>query len=151
MKTSQDIQMTKGKQMKTKAGVWIDHHKAVVVQISDSGQEIQQIDSGADRPFASAGGPGSKQPDRRQGFVAESTQEHKFMNELNTFYDSVLTSLRGADSVLIIGPGEARGEFQKRLKSKKFPAHVVEVETADKMTDPQIAALVRQHFELAPG
>ena len=73
------------------------------------------------------------------------------MNELNTFYDSVLTSLCGADSVLVIGPGEARGEFQKRLKSKKFPAHVVEVETADKMTDPQIAALVRQHFELAPG
>jgi hypothetical protein len=137
--------------MKTKAGVWIDHRKAVVVQITDDGEETRQINSDVVRPFASAGGPGSKQPDRREGFVAESTQEHKFMNELNTFYDSVLTSLHGADSVLIIGPGEAKGEFQKRLKSKKFPAHVVELETADKMTDPQIAALVRQHFESVPG
>ena len=68
------------------------------------------------------------------------------MNQLNTFYDAVLTTLGNADSVLIIGPGEAKGEFQKRLKSKKFPAHVVELETADKMTDPQVAALVRQHF-----
>lgn len=137
--------------MKNKAGVWIDHRKAVVAQLTDDGEETRQIDSGVVRPFASAGGPGSKQPNRRQGFVAENTQEHKFMNELNTFYDSVLTSLHGADSVLIIGPGEAKGEFQKRLKSKKFPAHVVELETADKMTNPQIAALVRQHFESAPG
>lgn len=137
--------------MKTRAGVWIDHRKAVVVQITDDGEETRQIDSGADRPFASAGGPGSKQPDRREGFVAENTQEHKFMNELNTFYDAVLTALHGADSVLIFGPGEAKGEFQKRLKSKTFSAHVVELEAADKMTDRQIAALVRQYFELVPG
>ncbi|NQV23199.1 MAG: hypothetical protein HQ518_02430 [Rhodopirellula sp.] len=135
--------------MKRKAGVWIDHSKAVVVQMTDDGEEIRRIDSDADRPFASAGGPGSKQPDRREGFVPESTQEHKFMNELNSFYDSVLTSLHGVDSVLIIGPGEAKGEFQKRLKSKKFPAHVVELETADKMTNPQIVALVRAHFQEA--
>ncbi len=90
--------------------------------------------------------------DHRQDFVAESTLEHTFMNQLNTFYNAVLTSLRGADSVLIIGPGEAKGEFQKRLKSKKFPAHVVELEAADKMTDRQIADVVRQHFEKgSPG
>lgn len=139
--------MTKGKEMKSKAGVWIDHRKAVVVQITDSGEETRQINSDVVRPFASAGGPGSKQPDRRQGFVAESTLEHTFKNQLNTFYDAVLTSLRDADSILIIGPGEAKGEFQKRLKSKKFPAHLVELEAADKMTDRQITALVRQHFE----
>ena len=146
MQTSQATLITKGEQMKSKAGVWIDHHKAVVVQISDKGEVIRQVKSDVDRPFASAGGPGSKQPDRSQNYVPENTQEHKFMNQLNTFYDAVLTSLGDADSVLIIGPGEAKGEFQKRLKSKKFPAHVVELETADKLTDPQIAAVVREHF-----
>ena len=135
--------------MKSKAGVWIDHHKAVVVQFSDNGEVIRQINSGADRPFASAGGRNSQQPDRSQNYVPENTQEHKFMNQLNTYYDAVLTSLGDADSVLIIGPGEAKGEFQKRLKSKKFPAHVVELETADKLTDPQIAAVVREHFGTA--
>jgi len=141
--------MKKGKTMKSKAGVWIDHRKAVVVQITDNGEETRQINSDVVRPFASAGGPSSRQPDRREGFVAESTLEHTFRNQLNTFYDAVLTSLRHADSVLIIGPGEAKGEFQKRLKSKKFPAHVVELEAADKMTNPQIVALVREHFEEA--
>lgn len=88
---------------------------------------------------------------RKHGFVAESTQEHRFMNELNTFYDSVLPTLPGVDSVLITGPGEAKGEFQERFKSKKSPAQVVELKAADKMTNPQIAALVRQHFELIPN
>ena len=137
--------------MKNKAGVWIDHRKAVVVQITDNGEETRQINSDVVRPSASPGGPSSRQPDRREGFVAESTLEHTFKNQLNTFYDAVLTSLHGADSVLIIGPGEAKGEFQKRLKSKKFPAHVVELKAADKMTDRQIASLVRKHFESVPN
>jgi hypothetical protein len=137
--------------MAIKAGVWIDHHRAVVVLITDNGEEIRQIKSNVDKPFASAGGPGSKQSDRPQGFIAEDTQEHKFMNQLNAYYDEVRTCLRDADSILILGPGEAKGEFQKRLKIKKFPAHVAELKTADKMTDRQIAASVRQHFLLVPG
>ena len=135
----------KGKIMSIKAGVWIDHHKAVVVLMTDNGEEIKHIESNADNPFASAAGPGSEQPDRPTGFVPEKTQERKFMSQLDTFYDEVL------DSVLILGPGEAKGEFQKRLKSKKVSAQVSELQTADKMTDHQIATSVRQHFELAPG
>ena len=132
--------------MSINAGVWIDHHKAVVVLMKDGGEEIQHIESNTDKVSASAGGPGSNQPDRTKGFAHEKTQEHKFMNQLNTYYDEVLTCLRDADSVLILGPGEAKGEFQKRLESQKFPASVVELEAADNLTDGQIAASVRQHF-----
>ncbi|MEK6261668.1 MAG: hypothetical protein AABP62_23970 [Planctomycetota bacterium] len=135
--------------MSMKAGVWIDHHKAVVVLMKDGGEDIKQIESNTDK--TSAGGPGSNQQNRTRGSAHEKTQEHKFMNQLNTYYDEVLTCLHDADSVLILGPGEAKGEFQKRLESKKFPAHVVELETADKLTDHQIAASVRQHFALVPG
>ena len=137
--------------MSINAGVWIDHHKAVVVLMTDNGEEIRTIKSNADRPFASAGGPGSKQPDRPTGHQSEDKQERKFMIQLDTFYDEVLTCLRDADSVLILGPGEAKREFKKRLNTKKFPVLVADVETADKMTDRQIAANVRQHFELVPG
>lgn len=146
MKITQAILTTKGNEMKTKAGVWIDHDKAVVVLMADGGEELKTIESNVEKPFASAGGPGSKHPDRPHGHMTENTQEHKFMNELNTYYDEVLVSLRGADSVLILGPGEAKGEFQKRLESKKFPASVVELKTADRLTDHQIAVSVREHF-----
>ena len=134
-----------------KAGVWIDHHKAVVVLITENGEETRQIKSNAHRSFASAAGPGSKQPNRPTGFVSEDQQERKLMIQLDTYYDEVLMCLHDAGSVLILGPGEAKGEFKKRLNSKKFPVFVADLETADKMTDRQIAASVRQHFELVPG
>ena len=132
--------------MSTQAGVWIDHHKAVVVVMKDGSEEIKQIESNTDKSSASTGDPGSTQPDRTKGFAHEKTQEHKFMTQLNTYFDEVLTCLDGADPVLILGPGEAKGEFHKRLESRKFPAHLVEVETADRLTDGQVADRVRQHF-----
>ncbi len=137
--------------MSINAGVWIDHHRAVVVLMTDSGEEIKTIKSNADLPFATAGGSGSKQPKRPTGYQSEDKQERIFMKQLDTYYDEVLTCLGDADSVLILGPGEAKREFQKRLNSKKFPVFVADLETADKMTDRQIAANVRQHFELVPG
>ena len=132
--------------MLSKAGVWIDHHKAVVILISENGEVLTTIESNVEKPFSSAGGPGSKQPDRPEHHVPDDRQEHKYMSQLNTYYDEVLVSLRDADSLLIFGPGEAKGEFHKRLKSEKFPVHVIELETADKMTDRQVVAKVRQHF-----
>lgn len=132
--------------MATNAGVWIDHRKAILVRMTDSGEEIREISSHVDKAYQPPAGPRAKQPGRPSGFVAEDVQEHKLMSQLNVFYDEVLTSLQGADSLLILGPGEAKGEFHKRLKSQKFPGHSVEVATTDQLTDPQIAAHVRQHF-----
>ncbi len=126
--------------MAIKVGVWIDHQKAFVVRLTDNGEEIRQIKSNANRPFASAGGPGSMQPDRHTGHLSEDKHERKFMDQLNTYYDEVLKCLSDADSVWILGPGEATGEFRKRLTSQNFSAHLVDLVTADTMTDRQIAA-----------
>jgi hypothetical protein len=66
--------------------------------------------------------------------------------ELNTYYDAVASAVRDAESLLIFGPGEAKGEFRKRLEKNNLGGHVAAVETADKMTDRQIAAKVREYF-----
>lgn len=133
--------------MSVKAGVWIDHHKAILVRMATEGEELIQINSDVEKPFSSAAGSGSG-GEHPKNFQSENKQEHKFMNRLNEFYDEVLKALQGADPLLILGPGEAKGEFQKRLQHKKFPAKLVDVATADKMTDRQIAARVREHFEV---
>ena len=52
---------------------------------------------------------------------------------------------------MILGPCEAKGQLHKRLKSKKIRGLLVELETADKMTDRQLAAKVAQHFVSAPA
>lgn len=137
--------------MTINAGVWIDHRKAIVVLFKGGEEEIVQIDSNAERPFASNAETDSKQLERPQGYIPGDKLDHKYMLQLNTYYDEVLKSLQGVGSLLILGPGEAKGEFQKRLKSQKFPAETVELQTADKLTDRQVAARVRQRFIASPG
>jgi len=65
---------------------------------------------------------------------------------LNIYYDAVIASIGDAESILIFGPGEAKGELNKRLKRNKLGGRIAGVETVDKMTDRQIAAKVRQRF-----
>jgi hypothetical protein len=55
-------------------------------------------------------------------------------------------SIGGAESILIFGPGEAKGELKKRLQRRNLGGRIAVLETVDKMTDRQIAAKVRQHF-----
>ncbi|MBP2681503.1 MAG: hypothetical protein H6Q78_1366, partial [Candidatus Krumholzibacteriota bacterium] len=59
---------------------------------------------------------------------------------------AVIASIGGAESILIFGFGEAKGELKKRLQRKNLGERIAVLETVDRMTDRQIAAKVRQHF-----
>jgi hypothetical protein len=65
---------------------------------------------------------------------------------LHKYYDEVIAAIRDAESILIFGPGEAKGELKKRLEKDKLGGHIIAVETIDKLTDRQIAAKVREYF-----
>jgi hypothetical protein len=132
-----------------KAGVWIDHRGSVIVAFTDGGEHITHIASnvekhlerGGDSPLKGAYEPLQVPPDDRRQMA--------LTGDLNTYYDLVITAIRNYDHVLLLGPGEAKGELHKRLVKSKLNARVDAVETADKMSDPQIAAKVRAHFGLA--
>jgi stalled ribosome rescue protein Dom34 len=126
--------------MKSAAGMWIDHRKAVIVIVSDQGEETKQIESDMEKHVRFSGGSRSEQGG------GEDQQDRQFTGHLNAYYDEVIAHLRDAESILIFGPGEAKGELEKRLASKGLSGRVVGIETVDKMTDRQIAAKVRQHF-----
>ena len=120
--------------MKRNVGVWIDHRKAVIVCITDGVEEIHSIVSDMEKHVRhSGGGP-------------EDQQDHRFANHLKEYYAKVISFLHDADSILILGPGEAKGEFEKRLSAEPFGARIVGMETVDKLTDHQITAKVREHF-----
>ena len=135
--------------MATNAGVWIDHKQAIVVLTTDAGQEIKKIPFDIGQPIRSAGGARSKHSYKPNDFVAEDKRERIVANDRKDYYDDVIAAIRGAAAVLILGPGEAKGEFLKRIKSKKLFRGITELETTDKMTERQIAAKVREHFATA--
>jgi hypothetical protein len=132
--------------MSVKAGVWIDHRQAVLVLITDAGKEIKKITSGIEAPVRSR----SHNSYTPNDFAAEDRLERKFDSHLKVFYDEVIACLQGSDATLILGPGEAKGELHKRLASKKLRNRIIEMETADKMTDRQLAAKVARHFAAIP-
>ena len=76
----------------------------------------------------------------------EDTRDHKFGNHLNSYYDEVIAHLREAEAIQIFGPGEAKHELEARLDHAGLKGRIIDIETADKMTDPQIVAKVHQHF-----
>ena len=47
---------------------------------------------------------------------------------INDYYDRVIAVIRDAASILIFGPGEAKGELKKLLEHAKFDGHLLAVE-----------------------
>jgi hypothetical protein len=132
--------------MRTHVGLWIDHRKAVVMAVTDKGEETGLIISKAEKhPSRSGDSPLEGSHDSRQ-VPADDSRQKRFTGNLNIYYDAVIACIRDAESILIFGPGEAKGELKKRLKKANLSGRIVGMETADKMTDRQIAAKVRQHF-----
>jgi hypothetical protein len=127
--------------MKNKVGLWIDHRKAIIVIVMDEGEKIQEVVSGMEKHVRFSGGAADEDGD------TEDVRDRQFDNHLNRFYDEVIAFLREAETIQIFGPGEAKGELAARLEKEGLKGCIVEVETADKMTDRQIAAKVRQRFE----
>jgi hypothetical protein len=78
--------------------------------------------------------------------LAQDKGERRFAGHLGGYYDTVISCIRDAESLLICGPGEAKGELRKRLEREEHRGRIVGIETVDKMTDRQIAAKVRRRF-----
>jgi molybdopterin converting factor small subunit len=126
--------------MKMDIGLWIDHRKAVIVIVSDEGEDVKEITSHMEKHVRYSN-------DTSEGGSSEDMRDRQFENRLNSFYDAVVAVIRDGDSVQIFGPGEAKGELKKRLESAGFKGHILAIETADKMTDRQIAARVREQLQ----
>jgi hypothetical protein len=137
--------------MKTKVGLWIDHRKALVVAITDKGEEIKLVISKVEKQPGRYDGIRSTTPYESQQVPADDSSQRKFTGQLNIYYDAVIACVRNAESILIFGPGEAKGQLKKRLERDKLGGRIVAIETIDKMTDRQIAAKVRQYFKEKGG
>ena len=127
--------------MKRQAGVWIDHREAFIVFVGNDGEETKRIKSNMEKHVRFSGG------NRSEEGSADDQRDRQFARHLNKYYDEVISYIRDAESILLFGPGEAKGELEKRLANKGLGGRIVGVETVDKMTPGQIAAKVRLHYQ----
>jgi hypothetical protein len=132
--------------MKRKVGLWIDHRKAVIVFLAGEEEEMKRVRSSVEKQIRRAAASRSGGPFESQAVQSDDRQQRAFTKHLNTYYNEVISCIRDAESILIFGPGEPKGELKKRIESKKLQEHIVGIETVDNMTDEQIASKVRQYF-----
>ena len=132
--------------MKTNVGLWIDHRKAVVVAITDKGEETTLVVSKVEKQLRRTGDAPLKGRFDKLSVPADDSRQRALTGQLNSYYDAVSACLGAAESILLFGPGEAKVEMRKRLKKRNFGGRIVCVEPADKMTDRQVATKVRQFF-----
>ena len=132
--------------MKPKVGMWIDHKKAIVVTVNETGEEMQEIMSDVETQPRRSGDSPMKGNYESLQVPADDRRQKNFTGQINIYYDAVISSIGNAESVLIFGPGQAKDELRERLQGSNRNGLAIAIETVDKMTEPQIAAKIHQYF-----
>ncbi len=131
--------------MDRQLGLWIDHRQAFLVR--NGTKKVEIIPSHIKRREHFTGGArigGSY----NQNWDSEQRHDDHYRSQLEKFYNQVIRTLHEADSILIMGPGEAKLELKRALqKHGDLRNRLIKVETADKMTVNQMVAHVRLFYE----
>lgn len=131
--------------MDRNVGLWIDHKQAFVISQDDG--KVEVIPSRIEPPAHFSGGTklGGK---LNQKTDTELRHNDRFRLQLNKYYQQVISAVKDANSIFIMGPGEAKIEFEKVIKKHKpMQRRILKVETAKKMTINQMVAYVRKVYQ----
>ena len=134
--------------MSTKTGIWIDHSKAVIVSLEKNKEQVSTVESKAGRRVRLSGGSRTKTPYGPQDIAPESRRYRKYQQNLKNFYGKICKKVGNSEALYVFGPGEAKTEFRKYVEGLKHTAPpIVKFESADKMTEGQLIARVRDYFK----
>lgn len=131
--------------MTRNVGLWIDHKHAFVLW--QGKEEVLEIPSNVE-PRISGGARIDGMHNLNMG--KEQRFNDRFDGHLREYYRKVISTIQEAEHILIMGPGEAKHEFERNLlEHKDLRTRVMKIESADKMTRHQMAAHVREFFKQA--
>ncbi len=129
--------------MDRNVGLWIDHKQAYAIWSNDGKVEIipSRIEPPAHTGGTQLGGKLNQKAD-------VELHNERFRLQLSKYYQQVMSALKSADSILIMGPGKAKIELERDIKkNKSMQKRILKVETTSKMTKNQMLAYVRQFYQ----
>lgn len=117
-------------------GIWMDHAKANLMEITDT-VETKIVESlSADK---AAQGDSQEKGDKNT--------HHKEQQLLSAYYKKLGEVILNYDEVILFGPTDAKTELYNTLQSNyRFQKIKIDVKEADKMTENQQHAFVRDYF-----
>lgn len=123
--------MTKSKYL----GIWMDHASANLMELTDP---IKTKLVTAETLSLT---------DEHSGSKGESQKHNKAQNMLSDYYKKLGDVIKDYEEVILFGPTNAKTELYNKLQaSVHFNNIKIEVQEADKMTENQQHAFVREFF-----
>lgn len=77
---------------------------------------------------------------------ADDTLQNKSSVHLKKYYNDIVAHLNNADSIMLMGPGEAKLELQRNLVRHMMGGKILDVRPADRMTVREVALDVRAWY-----
>lgn len=135
--------------MNNNVGLWIDHLKAFMVNINPDGEvTTKTIESEVEPLIKSTGGVRTKTPYSKGGVSTDKSKLRR-QHQLKEFYEDIVRQISNAEKIYLFGPGPAKKELNQEVKKiASLAEKLVAVEPADKMTEPQIIAKVKNFYKL---
>lgn len=133
--------------MEKKIGLWIDSEKAHVVTFKNSSWNLATITSDIEH-FNIHGGSRSATPYGPQDVASDKKILERKKHQQKAFFEKLYQYIEKAEELIIYGPGDIKDKMTKQISDlPTFRDTVMTTETADSITDNQLIALVRNHFE----
>jgi hypothetical protein len=134
--------------MNQKMGIWIDQSRASLVSLKEQGATLKTIAS----PIESRERiPGEGKDFGRFGqqFIDHERKKiNKKELQKNEFLKGIISEIAEAEEFVVFGPAEMKTELRKAIeKDRHLAPRLRAVENAEKMTDNQLKAWVKDYFK----
>jgi hypothetical protein len=131
------------------AGVWIDQRNAFIVRPTEADCEVTTVLSEMEAYRKSSGGKGKSRPYMHEN--APSSVSHRSRsdeNKMRKYLGRVASQLAEANRILLLGPGKTKDHLRSLIVASESELRHPEIslEAADRLTEAQIKATVREHF-----
>jgi hypothetical protein len=136
--------------MKKEIGIWLNTDKAVLISLKDGQNEsVVTFESEIETRTRI---PGEGKPFSRLGNILAETSSritNRRKQQMHQYFNKIIHSLDDETKALyLFGPSNAKIQLEKELKKNPIFLHKpVIIESADKMTERQMIAQVKSHFE----
>lgn len=136
--------------MKKEIGIWLNRDKAVLISLKDGqSEQVMTLESEIESRTRI---PGESKPFSRLGNILAETSgrlTNRRKQQMHQYLNKIIHSLDDeARELFLFGPSNAKIQLEKELKKNPvFARKTVILEAADKMTERQMIARVKDHFE----
>ena len=119
-----------------KLGIWMDHTIAHIIELKNNTITSNTIESL------------SLQGEKQNFGKDESLKHNTEQDQLSEYFKRLSTLIKSYSDVILFGPTNAKTELYNLLKEDSHFNNIkINIETTDNLTENQMHAFVKEHFE----